>query len=132
MDTNIYSQIREYVSSVLTVISTGIIALYNQKKIPERMSSHGHFATEYSKLSREINSELLLRDHGENVYSNIGEFAKVIKSKMDNLSDNELDIPDKVYKILHKKQSSGKNKTYQVDESSIGFKTLSNNDGHIV
>ena len=87
------NNIYDYVTDGLMLIMTGFVAFYNQQKYPEKMTSHYHYSSEYKKLSRDIGSEIILRESNENLYTNLGEYLKFIKGKLDSLTENEPDLP---------------------------------------
>ena len=57
------------------------------------MTSHYHYGSEYKKIARDIGSEIILSKSNENLYSNLGEYLKFIRGKLDSLTENEPDLP---------------------------------------
>ena len=87
------NNIYDYVTDGLMLIMTGFVAFYNQQKYPEKMTSHYHYGSEYKKIARDIGSEIILSKSNENLYSNLGEYLKFIRGKLDSLTENEPDLP---------------------------------------
>ena len=111
--------IQQYISSCLTIISTGCMAFYNQQKYPERVHDHNLFSSQYHKLAREINTEICLKETGENQYSNLGEFMKYIKAKIDSMNDSEPSICGKIKAMRPRRTSQDSSGENQDKEQSL-------------
>lgn len=92
-----YFQLSIGCTSLLAAILTTI---YNFLKIPESQHKHFIHASNFNKISREIEMEFVIHNTEERTYTTLAEFIKTIKTEMDRQIDNAPPIPIKISKKI--------------------------------
>ena len=99
-----------FVTAILTTI-------HNFLNIQKLESNHNNHAVEYSKISKEIKMQIYLSDTDVKVYSNIAEYIKECKQKIDKLIESAPPIPSNIENILDSKlKEIRNNNTGEIDE----------------
>lgn len=85
-----------FITAILTTI-------HNFLNIQKLEANHNNHAIEYSKISKEIKMHIYLSETDVSVYSNIAEYIKECKTKIDKLIESAPTIPSHVEKSLDSK-----------------------------
>lgn len=119
---SIFIGIFGFVTAILTTI-------HNFLNIQKLESNHNNHAIEYSKISKEIKMHIYLSDTDVKVYSNIAEYIKQCKQKIDKLIESAPSIPSHVENSLDSKlQEIRNNHGNEIDEL---ITLVSHNDNNI-
>lgn len=109
----------------ITAILTTIHNFLNIKKLE---ANHNNHAVEYSKISKEIKMHIYLSETDVSVYSNIAEYIKQCKTKIDKLIESAPIIPSHVENSLEfKLKEIRDNHSCEIDEL-ITLVTRSSNE----
>ena len=99
-----------FVTAILTTI-------HNFLNIQKLEANHNNHAIEYSKISKEIKMHIYLSETDVSVYSNIAEYIKQCKTKIDKLIESAPTIPSHVENSLDSKlQEMRDNNADEIDE----------------
>ena len=99
-----------FVTAILTTI-------HNFLNIQKLEANHNNHAIEYSKISKEIKMHIYLSETDVSVYSNIAEYIKQCKAKIDKLIESAPTIPSHVESSLNLKlQEMRDNNAGEIDE----------------
>lgn len=99
-----------FVTAILTTI-------HNFLNIQKLEANHNNHAIEYSKISKEIKMHIYLSETDVSVYSNIAEYIKQCKTKIDKLIESAPTIPSHVESSLNLKlQEMRDNNAGEIDE----------------
>lgn len=90
---SIFIGIFGFVTAILTTI-------HNFLNIQKLQANHNNHAVEYSKISKEIKMHIYLSDTDVKIYSNIAEYIKQCKQKIDKLIESAPTIPSHVESSL--------------------------------
>lgn len=125
---NIISIIIGFFGFVTAILTT----IHNFLNIQKLESNHNIHAVEYSKISKEIKLHIYLSDTDVKVYSNLGEYIKECKQKIDKLIESAPPIPSHVEAILDSKIKEIKNNHSGEIDEIITLVTNNNNDNDTV
>jgi len=110
-----------FITAILTTI-------HNFLNIQKLEANHNNHAIEYSKISKEIKLHIYLSETDVKVYSNIAEYIKQCKQKIDKLIESAPTIPSHVEISLDSKiKEIRQNHSDEIDEL-ITLVTRNNND----
>ena len=93
---SVFIAIFGFVTAILTTI-------HNLLNIQKLEANHNYHAVEYSKISKEIKLHIFLSDTDMKVYSNMAEYIKQCKQKIDKLIESAPMIPYHVENSLDSK-----------------------------
>lgn len=79
-----------------TIIAAILTTIYNFMKVPEFQQRHLTHSSDFNKLSREIEMELVLFESTHKTYSSLEEFIKTMRTRLDRFIENAPPIPNKV------------------------------------
>ena len=120
---SIFIGIFGFMTAILTTI-------HNYLNIQKLESNHNNHAIEYSKISKEIKMHIYLSDTDVKVYSNIAEYIKQCKQKIDKLIESAPSIPSHVENSLDSKLKEIRNNHgNEIDEL---ITLVSHNDNNIL
>lgn len=83
-----------------TIIAAIMTTIYNFMKVPEFQQRHLTHSSDFNKLSREIEMELVLFETKYKTYTSLEEFIKMMRTRLDRFIENAPPIPNKVLKEL--------------------------------
>ena len=107
---SIFIGIFGFITAILTTI-------HNFLNIQKLEANHNNHAVEYSKISKEIKMHIYLSDTDDKVYSNIAEYIKQCKQKIDKLIESAPSIPSHVENSLDLKLKEMRNNhAVEIDE----------------
>ena len=79
-----------------TIIAAILTTIYNFVKVPEFQQRHLTHSSDFNKLSREIEMELVLFETTHKTYSSLEEFIKTMRTRLDRFIESAPPIPNKV------------------------------------
>lgn len=79
-----------------TIIAAMLTTIYNFMKVPEFQQRHLTHSSDFNKLSREIEMELVLFESTHKTYSSLEEFIKTMRTRLDRFIESAPPIPNKV------------------------------------
>lgn len=79
-----------------TIVAAILTTIYNFVKVPEFQQRHLTHSSDFNKLSREIEMELVLFETKHKTYSSLEEFIKTMRTRLDRFIESAPPIPNKV------------------------------------
>ena len=79
--------------SSFSLTAGALTTLYNFLNVPTYQESHNMHSSEFNKLYREIEMELVLYQSSNKTYTSLAEFIKITKTNLDRLIENAPPIP---------------------------------------
>lgn len=94
------------VSGCLSLCAGSIVGVANSLGWAEKSAQHNHYAARYGEISRDINTEAMLKRMDDGTFASEAEFIKHISAQLDRIEENAPTIPGVVERASKRKNTS--------------------------
>jgi len=111
-----------------TIIAAILTTIYNFMKVPELQQLHLTHSSDFNKLSREIEMELVLFETKHKTYSSLEEFIKNMRMRLDRFIESAPPIPNMVLKKIEESSFNGLETSFRHISKIPSFTYKNNNE----